>query len=156
MKAFVLTLGAFALLAIAITLGLGKSGRNDSEGGGEVLPTLSLALSTRELVAGDTVWLTLWVKNPSPDTLRVTLPSPLGARFTIYRGARPVWRSDYGVMFIQVLTPLAIPPKDSIPFRSFWTGKDNAARWLPLGKYTVEACFTANKRCLVDSLWLVD
>ena len=117
---------------------------------------LTLSLSKKQAVPGDTVWFTLLLANSSDDTLHFKLPSPLVARFVIYSDERPVWRSDFGISFAQVITPFAIPPKNSIPMRAFWLGKNNEADWLPLGKYYIEACFNATKQCLRDSMWLVD
>lgn len=147
-------LSTFAtVLAISIVFAFGKA-RKPAENGNKV--NMTFWVSREFFAIGDTVWFALSIANHSDDTIRFVLPTPQAARFTIYRGERPVWFSDYGVMFIQMLTPLAIAPGDSLPIRAFWLGKDNNANLLPLGKYIVEACFMGNNKCFRDSLWLVD
>lgn len=150
---------SIAILFLALIVGKSTSlGREDTSALKDDKSHLriALSLSNRYLVPGDTVWFTLSIMNDSQDTLRMTLPTPLAVRFTVYRQQRPVWRSDYGMMFAQVITPFAIAPGDSIPLRAFWLGKDNQAQWLPLGKYFVKGCFTGSNNCEMDSLWLVD
>ncbi len=139
------------LISIAFAFGRAKQ---PAENGGNFKMTLWIS---REFFAiGDTVWFALSIVNQSDDTIRFVLPTPQAARFTVYRNERPVWRSDYGMMFIQMLTPLTIAPGDSLPLKAFWLGKDNDAKLLALGKYIIEACFLGNSECLRDSIWLVD
>ena len=115
-----------------------------------------LSLSKHTAVPGDTIWFALSILNYSNDSVNFLLPTPLPVIFTIYKDERPVWRSDYGMMFAQIITPFSLAPSDSISLKAFWLGKDNNAKWLPLGKYYIEGCFTATKQCIRDSLWLVD
>jgi len=117
---------------------------------------LKFKISKQYPTPGDTVWFILSLINHSQDTLRFNLPTPQVARFSVLRDDRPVWLSDYGMMFAQVITPLIVIPGDSIPLKAFWLGKNNEAIWVPLGKYHIEACFNGTKQCLRDSLWLVD
>ena len=117
---------------------------------------LRLEINPKTITPGDTSWFVLWVVNRGQEIEQVNLPTPEPARFVVYRNNKPVWRSDYGMMFAQVITPFRITPGDSVPLKSFWVGKDNKANFLQIGKYIVEGCFLGTGTCLKDSVYLVD
>jgi hypothetical protein len=118
---------------------------------------LKFLLSKHQLVPNDTVWFDFRAINHTPDSIKLVLPSPEAVLFKISdKNNAVVWRSDYGVMFAQMLTYIHIPPKDSLTFKAFWTGKDNLTKFQTLGKYYVESLFFGTKTSIKDSLWLVD
>ena len=145
-------------LTISLTFAFGKASSPEVEEipQGAISLDMKITLSKHQAVPGDTIWFVLHLANSSNDTLKFLLPSPMAVLFRVFRNERLVWRSDYGLMFAQIMTPFAIPPKDSIELKSFFMGKNNDAKFLPLGKYIVEGCFTGTKECLRDSFWLVD
>jgi len=161
MKEFLYMFSALMIMVLGVTL-LSSLGKSDGPDNGTQTDktqdeiSISLDVNPHQATPGDTVWFVLSVFNHTQDSTILRLPSPLPARFTVYRGEKPVWNSDYGMMFAQIITPLTITPGDSLPIKAFWFGKDNHTEFLPLGKYFIEACFLANKKCLKDTVWLVD
>ena len=156
MRSFLYLLGGFVLFSIAATFFLLPEHNKNSEKNTDEGVKFSFDITPTSATPNDTFWFVLSIVNHSNDTAKFLLPTPLPARFTVYRNGRPIWNSDYGMMFIQMITPFKVAPGDSIPLKSFWLGKDNSAKLQPLGKYIVEACFLGNKKCFKDSLWLVD
>lgn len=140
--------------------GLGKSKTPEDEIDDNHLNELKVWLSVKpqSFVCGDTAWFYIYVFNPSKDTVTVILSTPLPARFIVNKNGRPVWRSDYGIAVAQVLTPMIVPPLDTLQLRSFWTGRDNQGNLLPLGKYFVEGCFlqTGKPICFNDTIFIID
>jgi len=156
MRYFIYIIGgliAFSILATTLVL---KSEQAEQKIVKKNDMGLSLSVMPKTATPGDTFWFVLSVINKSKDTIEIVLPTPLPAKFTVYRDERPIWNSDYGMMFAQVLTSFIIPPGDSIPLKAFWLGKNNQAKFQPLGKYVVEGCLLGIHKCIRDSLWLVD
>jgi len=150
-------LGGLVLLSIAATFFLlPDSDKNADKNNEKSSVEFSFKITPKSATPADTFWFVLSIVNHGEDTAKFLLPTPLPARFTVYRNEHPIWNSDYGMMFAQMITPFVIASGDSISLKSFWLGKNNAAKFQPLGKYIVEGCFLGNKKCLKDSLWLVD
>ena len=160
---FLYTLAGLVVFSALASLFVFGGGNRKAQDSAEKVPVqrmgdleIKLSVVPKTATPGDTIWFVLSVINRGNEDLTVNLPTPQPARFVVYHKGRPVWRSDYGMMFAQVITPFKIAAGDSIPLKSFWLGKDNRAQWLPLGKYIVEGCFLGTKTCLRDTVWLVD
>jgi len=160
---FLYTLAGLVVFSALASLFVFGGGNRKAQDSAEKVPVqrmgdleIKLSAAPKNATPGDTIWFVLSVINRGNEDMTVNLPTPQPARFVVYHKGRPVWRSDYGMMFAQVITPFKIAAGDSIPLKSFWLGKDNRAQWLPLGKYIVEGCFLGTKTCLRDTVWLVD
>jgi len=117
---------------------------------------LKLSVQPRFIAHGDSAKFTLTVKNKTYDTLKFTLRTPVAAIFAVKKDGVTIWDSMHGKVVAQVITPFILAPGKEKSMYSWWNARDNAGKYVMLGKYTVEACFLGSDTCIVDSVFVVD
>lgn len=103
--------------------------------GGSV--TLQLHADRAAYALGEPVELTLAVTNPGPAPISLTAPSSQLYDFTVLKEAAEVWRWSADRMFLTVLTPLTIPPGETIAFTESWDQRDRDGRPANPGDYVI-------------------
>ncbi|GLC25663.1 hypothetical protein [Roseisolibacter agri] len=105
--------------------------------------TLTLAVSPREVVAGDTVRMTLTVANPRDDTLHLAFEPPCAARFLVRRVAdrravHPI--PDPCARIAGDSARVTIPPRATWRAEHAWVAfSEDSLRPLTPGAYEVQA-----------------
>ena len=101
-------------------------------------PTVELDVA-RSVGVGDTVELTLRVRNDGPDSIDLELPGRPVAFDIVVVGpdGGEVWRRLRDAVSPSILMLLRLGPGESREFTTTWAQRDNAGRPVAPGRYTV-------------------
>lgn len=115
-------------------------------------PTVELEVPSKVRL-GDTVEITLRLRNDRPDPLDLQLSGrPVAFDIVITGpGGQEVWRRLHHVMVTSALMLLRLEPGQSREFTARWPQQDNQGRPVPPGRYTVQGALPTGSRPLTSA-----